>query len=102
MSPGSNAESGLDVLLPSPMFSELPEIGIPSKTYSGSLAAFKDVPPRIFTLKLASGPPSEATTCTPAILFANCSSKVRDLIFSNSSDLIDPIDPVKSFLLRDP
>ena len=45
MSPGSNAESGLDVLLLSPMFSELPEIGIPSKTYSGSLAAFKDVPP---------------------------------------------------------
>ena len=55
ISPGSNAESGLDVLFPSPIFSELPEIGIPSKTYNGSLLAFKDVPPLIFTLKLASG-----------------------------------------------
>ena len=102
MSLGSREDRGLVVLLPSPIFSDVPEMGIPSKTYKGSLAAFKEVPPLILTLKPASGPPSEATTCTPAILLANCSSKVSDFIFSNSFDLIDPIAPVKSSLFKVP
>ena len=61
---GSNVARGLVELLPISVdvLTPPPVNGKPSTTYSGSLLALIEVPPRIRILKAASGPPSERTT----------------------------------------